>query len=34
MGIRQIEEKMKREAALRDKGANLALQELESMITS
>lgn len=34
MGLRNIEEKMKREAAIRDKGANLALRELESMITS
>ena len=34
MGLRNIEEKMKRETAIRDKGASLALQELESMISS
>jgi hypothetical protein len=34
MGLRNIEEKLKRETALREKGANLALQELESMISS
>lgn len=34
MGLRNIEEKLKREAALREKGANLAIEELESMIGS
>lgn len=34
MGLRNIEEKMKKEAAIRDKGADLALQELQSIIES
>ena len=34
MGLRNIENKMKKEAAIRDKGADLALQELESIIES
>lgn len=34
MGLRNIEEKMKKESAIRDKGADLALKEMESMITS
>ena len=34
MGLRNIEEKLKRENKLRDKGADLALKELESMISS
>jgi len=34
MGLRNIEEKLKREAALREKGADLALKELNEMITS
>ena len=34
MGLRNIEERMKKEAAIRDKGSDLALKELESMITS
>lgn len=33
MGLRRIEEKLQREAALREKGTRLALQELEQMIT-
>ena len=34
MGIRNIEEKLKRETALREKGATLALKEIEDMISS
>ncbi len=34
MGLRNIEEKLKREQSIRDKGADLALKELESMIDS
>ena len=34
MGLRNIEEKMKREAEIRKKGSDLALQELQSIIES
>ena len=34
MGLRNIEEKLKKEASIRDKGADLALKEIESMVTS
>jgi hypothetical protein len=34
MGIRNIEEKLKREAALREKGVEIALKEIEGMISS
>ncbi|MHA2363863.1 MAG: hypothetical protein ACXAC7_07880 [Candidatus Hodarchaeales archaeon] len=34
MGLRKIEEKLKREAIMREKGTNLAIQELESMLNS
>lgn len=34
MGLRNIEEKLKRENSMRDKGSDLALKELESMISS
>ena len=34
MGLRNIEEKLKREQALREKGASLALKEIEDMISS
>ena len=34
MGLRNIEEKLKKESSIRDKGADLALKEIESMVTS
>ena len=34
MGLRNIEEKLKREAAMREQGTKLAIQELDSMVSS